>query len=105
MVLTLMYQIKFASAQLFACCTNKLQICRLSLPSGGVVYNNNRMAATQPSLLLLCLWHHTHKYHQSALHEKTHFSETTSFALGYCFQQKKSKLFTMFLSICAVRKV
>lgn len=50
MLMTLIYQIKFASVQLFACHTKKLQICRLPLPPGGVVCNSNCMTATQPSL-------------------------------------------------------
>lgn len=64
MLLILMYHIQFASAQLFACHTNKSQI---PLPPGGVAYDSNRMTATQPSLLLLCLWHHAEEEFQTAL--------------------------------------
>lgn len=55
MLLALMIQIKFASAQLSACHNNKSQICRLSSPPVGAVCNNKHVTATQPSLLLLLL--------------------------------------------------
>lgn len=61
MLLTLMIQIKFASAQLFACHNNKPQICRLSSPPVGAVYNNKHVTATHPSLLFLLLYRITHK--------------------------------------------
>lgn len=79
MLLALMIQIKFASAQLSACHNNKSQICRLSSPPVGAVCNNKHVTATQPSLLLLLLLIITHERFQTVASPKSITEENTAF--------------------------